>query len=176
MNDFWVLGEPNPDSRDATRRRAKWNTEVDPRYESIRCAIDPEHRRAGARITPLSVTISNIAPHDFVWAYFDCLIQEHVANFYMAAGFTGYQTAPATVHFAKDSKLPPPFRELIVRGSAGLLSAESGYSVLGICRGCGLIDNKSKVSDASKVVDQSSLDGTDFFQIKPLTGLMFVTN
>jgi len=176
MNDFWVLGEPNPDSRDANRRRAKWNTKVDLQYESIRCAINPEHRRAGTRITPLNVTITDIVPYDFLWAYFDCLIQEHVANFFLAAGFTGYETAPATVHFVKDSKPAPRFHELIVRGSAGLLSAESGYSALGICPGCGLIDNKSKVADPSKVVNRSSWDGTDFFQIKPITGLIFVTD
>lgn len=171
--DFWVLGEP--ETRDAERRRAKW-VQNSLKYESIRCLVNPEHRRAGTRISPLSVLLPSIGrPYDFVWTYFECLIQEHVLRFLEHSKLTGFQAIPAETKFRNSEKATSRFWELVVEGSAGLVSSESGYKLLGICPGCGLIDSASKITDPSKMVDHAKWDGSDFFKIKPLGGLIFVT-
>jgi hypothetical protein len=170
--DFWILGEP--ETRDAQRRRAKWVQES-LKYESIRCLVNPEHRRAGARISPLSVVLPNIEPHDFVWTPFECLIQESVLRFLQEAKLTGFEAVQAETRFRNSLKPTPRFMELVVKGSAGLVSSESGYRLLGICPGCEIIDNASKITNPSKMVDRSKWDGSDFFQVRPAEGLTFVT-
>ena len=172
MADFWILGEPQTPA--AQSRRAKWVQES-LKYESIRCLVNPGHRRAGSRISPLSVLLPNIEPYDFVWTSFECLIQEHVLRFLERAKLTGFQAIPAETKFRNSAKTTPRFWELVIEGSGGLVAAESGYKLLGICPGCGLIDSASKITNPSKMVDRAKWDGSDFFKIKPVSGLNFVT-
>src|SRR2546426_9735832 len=111
MSKFWVLEEPN--SEDADRRRAKWNKDDVVRYESIRCAINPGHRRAGARLSTVNVVLPNLEPYDFVWATWACLVQDPVLDFFREAGFKGYDVAPAIVRCARTGSQPPRFRQLL---------------------------------------------------------------
>lgn len=174
MNTFWVLDKP--DDAEGQSREAEW-VQSDLRYESIRCPIDPAgHRRAGDRISKLSVILPNLEPKDFIWTCWDCLVQKPVLDFFRDAGFKGYEALPATARFARSSKKPPEVWELVTSGSAGLISPRSGYNVLQICPGCGLIDNDTKIQDPTKVVDESKWDGTDFFHVEPTSGLIFVTD
>src|SRR5262245_34930596 len=97
MTNFWVLREPDGD--DAERREAKWD-ESDLLYEKITCPIDPAgHRRAGARISRVSVILPNVEPHDFVWFMWDCLVQEPVLRYFHDEGFTGFEAVPARARF-----------------------------------------------------------------------------
>jgi hypothetical protein len=174
MTKFWILREPDGD--DAERREAKWD-HTDLRYEQIRCPIDPDgHRRAGARISQLSIILPNVEPYDFVWSAWECLVQEPVVQYFHDAGFTGYEAVPAKTRFAKSSKQAPKFWELLARGSAGLISPESGYNVLKVCSGCGLIEYDTNISDPAKVVDEAKWDGTDFFCVEPVSEWIFVTD
>ncbi|HEY6128522.1 MAG TPA: double-CXXCG motif protein [Candidatus Acidoferrum sp.] len=145
------------------------------KYESIRCQVNPEHRRAGSRVSPLSVLLPNIEPYDFVWTPFECLIQERVLQVLEHTKLTGFEAVKAEARFANSAKSAPTFWELVVKGSAGLVSAESGYKLLGICPGCGLIDNASKITNSAKMVDQARWDGSDFFKLEPVSGLIFMT-
>jgi hypothetical protein len=174
VNKFWVLDKP--DDAEGNSREADW-VQSELRYESIRCPIDPSgHRRAGERISEMSVTLPNLEPLDFVWTCWDCLVQEPVVKFLRDAGFKGFEAIPARARFARSSKPPPRFWELVANGSAGLISQESGYKVLRICPGCGLIDNDTTVADSTKIIDESEWDGSDFFRVEPVSGLIFVTD
>jgi hypothetical protein len=176
LGKFWILGEP--ETREAERRRAKWNRKEEPLcYESIICPIDPEgHRRAGARTSQLSIVLPNLEPQDFVWTYFECLVQDRVIQFFKSAGFTGWEIATAKARFATRSKQPPTFWELRVIGSAGIISPLSGYKMLRRCSACGLIDDDTKIEDPTKVVDESKWDGADFFRVERISGFIFVTD
>ena len=174
MSRFWILQQP--DSPDAAHREAKWD-HTDLRYEKVSCPINPDgHRRAGARISQLSVILPSMEPYEFVWAAWDCLIQEPVIQFLHHSGFTGYEAVPAKARFARNSRHAPKFWDFLAKGSAGLLSPESGYRVLKACPGCGLIEYDTKVGDPTKVVDESRWDGSDFFRIEPVSGWIFVTD
>lgn len=174
MNKFWVLEQP--DSPEAERRQAKWD-HSGLRYEQIRCSIDPAgHRRAGSRVSQLSVILPNTEPYDFVWAQWDCLVQEPVVRFFHDAGLTGFEAAPAKARFARSSRQAPKFWELLARGSAGLISPQSGYQVLKVCPACGLIEYDTNISDPTKVVDESKWDGSDFFRVERLSGWIFITD
>src|SRR5262249_42906022 len=124
MSDFWILGEH--ETSDAERRRAKWLPDS-LKFESIRCLVNPEHRRPGERISQLSVVLPDIEPLDFVWAPFECLIQEHVLQLLEHAKLTGFEAVPARSRYRISPEPTPRFWELTVKGSAGLVSAESGY-------------------------------------------------
>ena len=175
MTKFWILGEP--ETAEAERRRAKWNTDDGLRYESIRCPIEPDkHRRAGARISPLSIILPNLEPREFVWTPFECLVQESVVRFFGDAGFTGYDMIPAKAKFASSSRQPPKFWELIAKGTAGTISVESSYKVLENCPGCGLPVYDTRILDPTRVVDEAKWDGTDFFHVEPASGWIFVTD
>ena len=97
-------------------------------------------------------------------------------QFFHDAGFTGYQAVPAKARFARTSRQAPKFSELLAKGSAGLISEESGYKVLKVCPACGLIEYDTKVTDPAKVVDESKWDGTDFFRVDRVSGWIFVTD
>jgi hypothetical protein len=172
VTDFWILREP--ETSDARRRRAKW-VPGSLKYETISCLVNPQHLRAGARIPPVSIILPNIEPHDFVWTAFECLIQENVLRLLERTKLTGFEATEADTMFANSVKPTPRFWELVVKGSAGLVSAESGYKLLGICPGCSLVDNASKITNPSKMVDRSRWDGSDFFKVLPVSGLNFVT-
>jgi len=173
MSEFWILREPNTTA--AEQRRANW-IRGSLKYESIRCVVNPEHRRAGTRISPLSLLLPNVEPYDFVWTHFECLVQNHVLSLLEQAKLTGFEAAKAETRFISSVQSTPKFWELVVKGSAGLASAESGYKAQGICPGCGLIDDASRITDPSKVVDLAKWDGSDFFRVEPVSGLIFVTS
>jgi hypothetical protein len=59
----------------------------------------------------------------------------HVLQFFKDHGFAGFEVLPGTVRFAGTSRQPPAFWEFVATAAAGLISPESGYSVLGICPG-----------------------------------------
>jgi hypothetical protein len=174
MSAFWILRQP--DDGGSLRKEAKLVHNPKIRYEQILCPINPAgHRRAGGRISPLRVVLPDTEPADFVWTYWECLVQETVLNVFHDAGFTGYEPSPVDVKFARSSRSVPKFWELRVRGSAGVASPESGYRILSVCPGCGLTDD-TKIEDPTKVVDESKWDGSDFFHIVPLGSRIFVTD
>jgi|GEM_PF-3169541 len=172
MSNFWILDEPR--DTEATHRRAEWNEDADIRYQQITCPLNPGHRRADARLTPASLVLPDLDPYDFVWSTWTCLVQRSVLRIFEQAGLTGFKTLPAEVRFKRSRSPAPEFCELVATGSAGSLSAESGFRVLRTCPGCGLQET-TRIVDPEKVIDESEWDGTDFFQLLPGMTRLFVT-
>lgn len=176
MSGFWVLRQPN--TVDAERRLAKWPRDEPLEYEKISCSVNPEgHRGVRKRITtPLRALLPDLEPQDFVWTYLgECLIQRHVVDVFSDAGFTGFEAIPANIKFVTWPVTPPGFWEVIVKGSAGIASSDSGYRVLRTCPGCGLAYD-TKIENPTRVVDTSRWDGSDFFHVEPVSGWIFVTD
>ncbi len=174
MSTFWILGQPDDDGSLAKEAKLVHDPKI--RYEQILCPINPAgHCRAGSRISPLRVVLPDTEPADFVWTYWECLVQESVLRVFRDAGFTGYEPSPVHVRFAKSPRSLPKLWELRVRGSAGIASPESGYRILSVCPGCGLTDD-TKIENPTKVVDESNWDGSDFFHVVPLGSRIFVTD
>ena len=120
--------------------------------------------------------MANLQPHDFVWTWLgEALVQKRVLEVFKKHGFTGYEAIPAKVGFKGGATRPPDFWELVISGSAGVASLESGIRELRKCPGCGLTDY-SRATDPAKVVDKSQWDGSDFFRVEPISGWIFVTN
>lgn len=170
---FWNLTDTGDE-----RRLAYAPDGEDTRFEKVHCPLNPVgHNRLGRRISDLNLVLPKMEPEDFVWTWeSECLVQEHVLYLFKMAGFTGYETnAVQRVRFANSLITPPNLWEIVVKGSAGMASLESGAKVLRVCPGCGATDY-SRVRDSTKLIDVSQWDGSDFFFVKPHEGLIFVTD
>jgi hypothetical protein len=170
-------------------------------WEGIKCPINNKgHQRAGKRIGRLRIDLpsSNI-PHFITTFLSDWIITNEVAKLFKKAGFTGYELKPVTVakihkyYKEKDivlrnahpvllekvirdrkPKPVPKLWELLVRGWGGMAPPESGIKLIESCEGCGHLVY-STFKDASKLIDVSKWDGSDFFMVWPLPRFIFVT-
>lgn len=102
-------------------------------------------------------------------------MQKPVCELFRQAGFKGYELEPAKARFAEPGHPTPELWELVARGSAGVPSPQSGYRVLRVCPGCGLRDD-TNIADPTELIDASTWDGSDFFQVTPPSGWIFVTD
>lgn len=173
MTQFW-----NFTDCDSTKRLADSPEDAQIDFEEVRCPIEPRnHFRVDKRISPLSVLLPNLKPQDVVWTWgSECLLQERVLQLLTQERFTGYRVIPVPqVQFAGGSRKPPKLWELIVNGSGGMPSPESGLRVLRVCPGCGLTDY-SRVKQPSKLIDEKQWDGSDFFRLQAISGFIFVTD
>jgi hypothetical protein len=145
--------------------------------EQVICPVNEGHRRAGKRLTDLSVALRGHGVLDFVWTWYsECLIQDHVVELFKAGGFSGFDVKPVKARFKRPCEHGPPrLWELIVRGWAGMASPESGIKLVKECRACGLLDY-SGASNPGALIDASRWDGSDFFMVWPLPGFIFVTD
>src|SRR5437660_12455270 len=92
---FLELGYPR-----STRRVAEWDHAA-MAVETVLCPLVPNHRRAGRRLTPLSVTLRRPPTEDFVWTWnSECLLTESAVHLFRDEGFNGYELKPvmARVH------------------------------------------------------------------------------
>jgi hypothetical protein len=161
---FWKLGGPTGDSA-----LADWTDEV--QLEQVVCPRFPEHRRAGRRLTPLSVELPATVT-DFVWTWGgDCLIQRNVLTAFREAGITGFDARPAKAEPGRE------LWELVVTGWGGLAPPESGITLdqSKSCRFCGHLVYSS-FTDASRLIDPRAWDGSDCFIVWPLPRYFFVTD
>ena len=141
--------------------------------------IEDGHRRGVAkrRLTDLTVALRGRGVEDFVWTWHsECLIQDHVLDFFRTSGFSGFDVKPVKAKFKRAANDDPPrLWELIVTGWAGMASPESGVELTKQCRECGLL-RYSRCTNPGRLIDISQWDGSDFFMVWPLTRFVFVTD
>lgn len=154
------------------RRWATWTDTVD--LESIGCEMNPGHRRAGRRITPLSVEVPAAAMRDsLIWTWQgDCLISNSAAAALRLAGVSDFETRQAEVTSPNGSVIHG-YEELVVTGWAGIAHAESGIALVESCPGCGLL-RYSAPTDWTKIIDRSQWIGAEMFMVWPLPRYTFI--
>lgn len=171
---FWEMRMP--ESLDE-KFRAEWTEEV--HLEHVVCPVNAKHRRAGKRITNLSVVLHSSEVFDVMWTWGnECLIQQHVFEALKRHSFSGFQVKPAEARFERaDASSPPRLWELVVTGWSGVAPPESGIRIDAAksCTSCGHIKYTSP-TDYSHLIDETKWDGSDFFMVWPMPKHIFVTN
>ena len=169
MNDgFWRLSHT-----DSTKERADWDESVE--IEQIYCSVNSNHRRAGKRLTTLTVNVPSGPTLDFVWTWTsDCLIGNRVLDLFREHNFTGFEVRPAFVRRERGTQVIE-VNELIITGWGGIAPPESGVSLIEECRGCGF-NEYSDVRDGEHLIDRRQYDGSDFFMVWPFPAFIFVTD
>jgi len=167
----------------------------DKRFEGGRsCPLDPHHRFLGHRISYELLLTRRPVP-DVVWAWTaECFIQDHVLRWFREMGFTGYEVRevpavrfkvrakerdwcddnPGLRREDAESEQIPKLWEFVVTGWGGVAPEESGIRLVDKCPGCGGREYTSE-TDATKLVDWSQWDGSDFFRVYPKTNYLWVT-
>ncbi|HOP79129.1 MAG TPA: hypothetical protein PLZ21_01050 [Armatimonadota bacterium] len=136
---------------------------------------NPGQRPAGI---PIHVKVARRFT-DFIWTWYSqCLIQDKVLNMFKEEGFTGFDVWPVRAKLktrpnAPDAPEIPTLWEIILTGWGGIAPPESGIRVIKIVEGCKYY---SSWTDASRIIDESQWDGSDFFMVWPLPGFIFVTD
>ena len=167
---FWNLCGPK-----SLRKLAEWVDDAMD-LEQVVCPIDPGHRRGGKRLTDLSICLPGGTVQDFVWTWYsECLIQDHVLDLFRRESFTGFDVKPVKARFKSGTAEPPKLWELVLTGWAGPAKPESGVRRVQYCEAC-RDATYSEVTDGSQLIDASQWDGSDFFMIWPMPGLIFVTD
>jgi hypothetical protein len=144
---------------------------------TVNCPLEEGHRRAGKRLTDLSITVPISADKDdFVWTWYsEALVRDHVLHQFRAQGLSGFQVKPVQARFKNFNEGPPPrLSELVVVGWAGMALAESGIKTIARCDACGHTVYSS-FTNAEKLIDESQWDGSDFFIVWPLPRYILVT-
>jgi hypothetical protein len=156
---------------------AEWADSV--KLESIICPVHPGHRRAGRRLTDLTIILPSPRVGDFVWTWYsDCLITDWVLELFQRAGFTGFEVRPVTVERVKRLGKEglediPRLWELVVTGRGGDARPESGIRVIYRCEACGLVEYSSYRNGI--LVDEDQWDGSDFFTVNGYPKHILVT-
>jgi hypothetical protein len=104
----------------------------------------------------------------------ECLVQQRVVELLRHNGVTGYALKEVEAAFERHPMPPPRLWELVVTGWGGVAPPESGVRLLESCSTCGH-RVFTAFSDASKLVDPATWDGSDFFMVWPLPRFIFVT-
>lgn len=170
----YVYGRPEWDKRYGF---ADWSDSV--HLEGIVCPVDPNHRRAGKRITDLTIILPSPNVGDFVWTWHgECLITDRVLGLFREAGFTGFEVKPVMVERVKrlgKRRLEeiPELWELVVVGKGGDALPESGIRVIYRCEVCGLVRYSSYRNGI--LVDEKQWDGSDFFTVNGYPKKILVT-
>jgi len=112
-----------------------------------------------------------------VWTWqSECLIQDHVLQFFRTQGFTGYEVKPVKASFTKKSdQQPPKLWEVVVTGWGGIAPEESGVKLTYVCEGCGYC-KYTGYSHPEKLIDEKQWDGSDFFMVWPMPNFIFVSD
>lgn len=144
------------------------------------CPIKGEgHPFKWIAINDLKVILPSHRLPDIMWTWLsEVVITDRLAEILEKSKLTGYDLRPVQVTKIKRgerdiSKLPRLW-ELRQTGWAGMVPPKSGVKLRENCPGCGHL-RYSHVKDASKVVDESQWDGSDFFMVWPLAKWVFVT-
>src|SRR5260370_3152520 len=171
---FWNLHEPE----DQTQKfRINWDKTVD--LEQIVCPVYPNHRRGGRRTRDLSAVLKKRQTFDIMWTWHnECLIQQRTLKAFQEQGFTGFYAKPVQARFKRPvPSEPPTFWELVVTGWAGLASPESGIR-LDQTKSCSHFGSLpyTKATDYSRLIDDKTWDGSDFFMVWPLPKYIFVAD
>lgn len=159
---------------ESTTQLAAW-AEGEVELDAVECATNPGHRRAGRRLTDLSVVLPNQVVEDVVWTWHgECLVQEWVVNCLREHGLTRFETRPVRARFEKSSRDAPILRELVVTGWGGLAGPESGIVLSKRCSTCGLL-RYTACTNPERLIRESEWDGSDLFIVWPLPKFIFVS-
>jgi hypothetical protein len=156
-------------------RLAEW-VNGDVHFAKVSCPLNGGHQRSGKRLDELSIALPHADVEDFVWTWYaECLLQEHVLEFFREHGITGYQLKRVRACIRnRPSMSPPVLWELVVTGWAGQASPNSGVKLLEKCDGCGHMIY-SQFSSSQELIDESKWDGADIFMVWPMPKFIFVT-
>jgi hypothetical protein len=164
-SDFFFLSPPQ-----SSTPQANWVEEM-VAVETITCALNPGHQRAGKRLSDLVVKLGvRKALPDVVWTWqSECLLTEKAATLLAKSGLTGFRLRPVTIAQEKNrfEGEIPRLRELTVTGWGGIATPMSGVRLTEKCPECGLTVY-SCFTAPQHLIDQDSWDGSDFFMTWPL--------
>lgn len=156
---------------------AEWADSV--KLEQIVCPVNPNHRRAGKRLTDLTIILPSPRVGDFMWTWpADCLITDRVLELFRQAELTGFEVKPVVVEKVKrlgKRRLEeiPALWELVVTGKGGNARPESGIRVIYRCEACGMVRYSSYQNGI--LVDEAQWDGSDFFTVNGYPKHILVT-
>ncbi len=136
-------------------------------WESIICAKDPGHQRAGRRLTDLFLDILSWSVVDFSRTMLsDIVITDHAFQVISEAALTGFEVRPTRVTSLPTGVIAanvPKLWEFIVIGKGGSAHSASGIVELHRCEVCGFV--RYSAFEHGILVDESTYDGSDFFTI-----------
>jgi hypothetical protein len=136
-------------------------------WESIVCSKNPDHQRAGRRLTALSVDILSRDIPDFTRTMLsDVVVTDRVRAALQNAKLTGFIFNPVDVARTpkrRGDAIYPKLWELVVVGSGGAADKASGIVKLRECSECRLVEYSAFKSGI--VVDASVYDESDFFAV-----------
>lgn len=136
-------------------------------WESVVCAKDPGHQRAGRRLTELFLDVVSWNVVDFSRTMLsDVVITDHALQVLRESELTGFEVRPTQI-----KRLPngvnrsdlPKLWEFIATGKGGPAHASSGIVELWRCNTCGLV--RYSAFEHGILVDESTYDGSDFFTV-----------
>jgi hypothetical protein len=164
---FWHLDAPD-------ERLAK--EAPDTNYEKVICPADPEHQRAGKRISNLSVILDSRGVRDFTWTWFsDMLVSRKVLDLFKKYRVTGYETAPAKASYRTGIQVrPPDLFELVVTGWGGWAAPAASVRLESSCPACG--DKEYLITNPTRLIDPAAWDGSDLFIVWPLPRFRFASS
>lgn len=145
--------------------------------ESVVCEAHPEHRRAGKRITPLTIILNGQPKGDLLWTWYGELLLTVKALEKLNEGkISGFEAKPVSVRMASGFAPKVALWELCVQGWGGVASIKSGIKLdlEKSCSECGLLIY-SAPETVLDVIDISQWDGSDVFMIWPMPKFIFVT-
>jgi hypothetical protein len=147
-------------------------------WEGVICPISEGHRRAGKRITPLTLEIIRPKQVDFSWTFLsDVVISERALSVLRAANITGFEVKPVKLVVPTKARFRhlnmPELWELVVTGSGGPAHSDSRIELADACAACGY--RRYAHHGDGIVVDEANWDGSDIFVVKEYTKYVLVT-
>ncbi len=136
-------------------------------WEAVRCSANPDHQRAGRRVTVLKLDVVSSNAVDFSRTMLgDIVITNHALDVLRSAHLTGFTVERAAVcalpALTKDSASPTLW-EFVVTGRGGPAHEGSGIVRLRQCDQCGLVEYSA--FEAGIIVNEPTYDGSDFFVV-----------
>jgi hypothetical protein len=168
--------------------------------EVTQCKANPSHINIGKRTKTLYVRLRSSVVGDFMWAPLsECLVTERVKKIFEEENVSGYLLNPVVIDkvyktyydFRKfkfeeeeremlvplrerNARPIPNFLELVVLGEGGEADPKSGISLVSKCPACGKM-KFTGVNENGLIVDESKWDGSDIFNVFPLSLFKIVT-
>ncbi len=147
-------------------------------WESISCAKDPGHQRAGQRLTALCLDVLSPIAVDFSRTMLsDIVITDRALDVLRGARLTGFEVKAARVEGparARGTSALPALWELVVRGRGGPARKDSGIVEVFYCDSCGLVEHSA--FEHGIQVDEATYDGSDFFSVSEYPKYVLVSS
>ena len=136
-------------------------------WESVVCAANPGHQRAGRRLTPLFLEVFSGDVVDFSRTLVsDIVVTDHAVNVLQGARLTGFDVRPVNVRewaTGVNRFDLPTLWEFVVTGRGGPAAKAAEIVEVERCDVCGL--RRFSAYEHGLLVDESTYDGTDFLSV-----------